>query len=172
MRRIFCCSTSCATCCTTELYIFSPKEKSVMSIVCESEVSETKACLYRCTMWKAHQELFNGTVHQLCPISFLSEITDRTSELQIECGGDETEIYASAHHMKALKNMRAEWCLSTLCCSPSMRPPRSSVMRSITFAFFRNISSLCQRNFDTPHHVFLSSALVQHGNVKDPCSLR
>ena len=32
--------------------------------------------LYRCTMWKAHQWIFTGTVEQLCLVTFLSEITE------------------------------------------------------------------------------------------------
>ena len=37
-----------------------------MSFVCESEMSEMKVRMYRCTMWKAQQGLFNGTAELLC----------------------------------------------------------------------------------------------------------
>ena len=47
-----------------------------MSFVCESEMSGMTVCLYRCTTWKAHQELFNGTVEHLCPTTLWSEITE------------------------------------------------------------------------------------------------
>ena len=53
-----------------------------MYFVCEDEMSDMKAWLYRCTAWKAHQGLFNGTVEQLCPITFLSEFTVLTCELK------------------------------------------------------------------------------------------
>ena len=46
-----------------------------MSFVCEPEKSEMEVCLCRCMMWKAHHEMFNGTVEQLCPIAFLSKVT-------------------------------------------------------------------------------------------------
>ena len=52
--------------------------------------------------------LFNGTVERMCPTTFLSELTELKSELEIvpemrqECA-----VYESA------ENMRAVWCLST-----------------------------------------------------------
>ena len=47
--------------------------KSLVSSLCESEMSEMKVRVCRCTMWKAHQRLFNDTVEQLCPITDVSE---------------------------------------------------------------------------------------------------
>ena len=55
---------------------FTQREVCVMSFVCLSEMTEVTACLCRCTMWNAHQELSDGTVEQLCPIIFLSEISE------------------------------------------------------------------------------------------------
>ena len=46
-------------------------------------------------VWKAHQSVFNGTVELLCPITFVSKITELTSELR-QCGEDETNMRASA----------------------------------------------------------------------------
>ena len=59
----------------------------VMSFVCEAEKSKKKVCLYRCTMWKAHQGLFNGTVEQLGPITF--RLTNLSQQL---CCGEKTEF--------------------------------------------------------------------------------
>ena len=42
------------------------QRKCVMSFVCESEMSQMKVCLYRCTMWKAHQWLFQW--HSRTPV--------------------------------------------------------------------------------------------------------
>ena len=36
----------------------------------------------RCTPWKAHQGVFNGTVELLCLIIFLSVFTEQKSELK------------------------------------------------------------------------------------------
>ena len=58
---------------------FRFERKCVMAFACEAEMSEMKACLHRCALWKAHQGLLNGTVEQLCPISFLSELTDKNA---------------------------------------------------------------------------------------------
>ena len=60
--------TKCANCCTSDLCILSTKTKCVVTFVCEFEMSEINLCLYRCTMWKAHQWLSNGTVEQPCPM--------------------------------------------------------------------------------------------------------
>ena len=81
-------------CCATEPYSFSPKEKSATFFVCEAEMSEMKACVYRCATWKAHQGLFNGTAEQPCPITCLSEITE-LQKRAVECG-DETGLCGSA----------------------------------------------------------------------------
>ena len=42
-----------------------------MSFVCESDKSAMKVCVCTlCTMWKAHEGIFHGTVEKLCPIFF------------------------------------------------------------------------------------------------------
>ena len=66
-----------------ELYIFAHQEKCVMSFVRECEMSEMKACPYRPTMRKEHQDLLHDTVRQQCPTTFLSEITELTFEFSI-----------------------------------------------------------------------------------------
>ena len=61
-------------------------------------MSEIKKCGCRCTMWKAHLGLFNGTVEQLCSITFrAAEI--KMSACQCEC----------VEHRRAA-NMRAARC--------------------------------------------------------------
>ena len=67
------------------VHLFRSEKVCNVLYVCESEVSEMKVCLHRCTMRKAHQELFNGTVEQLCPVIFLSENTELTSEFAVWC---------------------------------------------------------------------------------------
>ena len=77
-----------------------------MSFVCESEMSEMKACLCRCTMWKAHQVLLNGKVEHLCPTIF--QLTN-LSQL-MKCAADNMRNSCScecaAQCVKTLKNMR------------------------------------------------------------------
>ena len=117
-------------------YVLSQLNMYVVSFVCEAEQSAVKGCLYRCTMWKAKRCLLNGTVEQLCPITFLSEITElkqsvNLSELNRKCCGAKRQEFVPnvrAQCVNALKSMRAVRCLTT--------PPtvQTSPFRSPEFA--------------------------------------
>ena len=39
-------------------------------IILQSELGEIKKCVCRSTMWKADQRLFDGSVAQLCSVTF------------------------------------------------------------------------------------------------------
>ena len=92
-----------------------------MSLVYEFEMSEMQTCLCRCTRNNDFSKArSNNYVRSSCQKSLNQHLN-----LKITCCGNETGMCASAQCMKALKNMRATWCLST--------PPatsRFSVFRS------------------------------------------
>ena len=103
-------------CCTTELYIFSPKEKCVRSFVCESEMREMKACLHRCTTWTAHNVLFQWHGRTtVSDITFLSEIIELTSGLYIVLRRCDRNACQCAMRESAVKR----WVQYGVFCSPA-----------------------------------------------------
>ena len=87
------------------VHLFAFREVCVMSFVCESEKSEMKVCLHRCTLWKAHQGIFNDTVEQLSETTkpkVMFELKKSAAERRQEC--------VPAQCVYALKNMRAVRC--------------------------------------------------------------
>ena len=65
---------------------FRSKRSVCCPFVCEERDEE--ACLYRCTKWKPQHGLSNGTVEQLCLVTFrltnLSQPKERAAEQQQE----------------------------------------------------------------------------------------
>ena len=74
-------------------------QNEVCSVISVRIRDERDEGLHRCTMWKAHQALFNGTVEPMCPLTFPSDELD-SAGLNLTCAAEMEVICTSAQIVK------------------------------------------------------------------------
>ena len=83
-------------------------EHLVVVVECEPDLIEMKMRMSRCTLWKARPGVVNGMVEPMCPITFLSELTELKSDLECvaEIARNSCRFEsAEAENMRAVKRL-------------------------------------------------------------------
>ena len=83
-RSILMVSMLCSMLTNSGEHLFTPS-KYLEYFLCKSEMNDMKVRVCRCTVWKAHQGIFNGKVGHLCPETKKLCCGDKRNSCHCEC---------------------------------------------------------------------------------------